>query len=195
MAKVWFQANDESLGSRELNWGVTRVGRAKLNHLVIEHPSISAYHCELVLSIDTLIVRDCDSTNGTYVNGVKVSESPLEPGHTLRFGEIEGRVFFSRDPVTVPELPRRMPKQAIPFDDGTISCLNHADRRAARHCPCCDGVFCPECIHVLNFKGRTRHHFCPICSTATEAIQWGEAEEGQETFWQRFKGFFGTRQP
>lgn len=195
MAKVWFQANDASLGSRELNWGVTRIGRAPDNHLVIDHPSISTHHCEFVLGLETLLIRDAGSTNGTFVDGERVQEAPLEPGQTLRFGEIEGRVYFCRDAVRVPELPRRTPKRSIAFDDGTVSCLNHADRRADRQCPRCAGVFCDECIRVLSFKGRKRHHFCPICSTETEPIQWGEGTGEQLTFWQRLKGALGGHQP
>ncbi len=195
MAKVWFQANDASLGSRELNWGVTRVGRASDNHLVIDHPSISTHHCEFVLGLDTLLVRDAGSTNGTFVDGARVQEAPLAPGQNLRFGEIEGRVYFSRDPVLVPEIPLPMRKNSIPFDDGTVSCLNHAAARASRHCPRCDGMYCDDCIHTLRFKGRAKHYFCPNCSCETEFIRWGETEQEQPSLWRRIVGIFGGRQP
>src|SRR5574337_585809 len=46
-----------------------RLGRGLDNHFQIEHPSVSAAHCELVLGNDGVRVRDCDSTNGTFVDG------------------------------------------------------------------------------------------------------------------------------
>ena len=39
-----------------------------------------------------MVVRDLNSTNGTYINGDKVSESPLKPGQILRLGQIELRL-------------------------------------------------------------------------------------------------------
>src|SRR6185436_2132983 len=195
MAKVWFQANDASLGSRELNWGVTRIGRARDNHLVIDHPSISTFHCEFVLGLDTLIIRDVGSTNGTYVDGTQVREAPLKPGQTLRFGEIEGKVYFSQDPVRVPEIPIPFNKRSIPFDDGTVSCLNHPDVRATRHCPRCARVFCNDCIHSLKFRGSIKHYFCPHCSTETEAIRWGDEEAHDQSLWQRIKKLWSGHRP
>ncbi len=39
-----------------------------------------------------MVVKDLNSTNGTYINGDKVSESPLKPGQILRLGQIELRL-------------------------------------------------------------------------------------------------------
>src|SRR6185295_17136683 len=187
MAKVWFQANDASLGSRELNWGITRIGRSRDNHLVIDHDSISAHHCEFVLELETLTIRDVGSTNGTFVDGNRVDEAPLNPGQNLRFGDIEGRVYFARDPVNVPELPLPLRKRSIPFDDGTVSCLNHATVRASRHCPECGEAFCNDCIHILKFRGSVRHYFCPFCSTETTLIVYGENEPQTHSLWHRIR--------
>ena len=34
-------------------------------------------------------IRDLGSTNGTYISGNKVAESPLQPGEVITFGEVE----------------------------------------------------------------------------------------------------------
>ena len=39
-----------------------------------------------------IVVRDLNSTNGTYINGEKVTESALKPGQILRLGQIEMRL-------------------------------------------------------------------------------------------------------
>ena len=46
----------------ELNLRVNRVGRSPKNDVQIEHPTVSAVHCEIVLADDGVIVRDCAST-------------------------------------------------------------------------------------------------------------------------------------
>ena len=38
---------------------------------------------------DDVYVRDLGSTNGSYINGNKVAESPLQPGEVITFGEVE----------------------------------------------------------------------------------------------------------
>jgi len=43
----------------ELNLGVNRLGRSPKNDVQIEHPTVSARHCEIVLADDGVWVRDC----------------------------------------------------------------------------------------------------------------------------------------
>jgi len=193
MARIHFQVGDRSLGSRELNWGVTRIGRARDNDLVIDHPSVSVHHCELVLGLESLIVRDCASTNGTFVDGQPVRESSLHPGQVLRFGEIEGRLEYSENRVSVPELPPPKQKQSVTLDDGTVSCLNHPNVRATRRCPRCKKMFCDSCIHHLSFRGSADHNFCPQCSAETELIAWEEGKQKKKSVWALIKGVFGGR--
>jgi hypothetical protein len=39
-----------------------------------------------------VIVKDLNSTNGTYINGEKITEKALKPGQILRLGQIEVRL-------------------------------------------------------------------------------------------------------
>ena len=50
---------------------------------------ISLVHCELALSNDGVYLNDCDSTNGTFLNGDPVKEAWLSPGQELRLGDVE----------------------------------------------------------------------------------------------------------
>ena len=38
------------------------------------------------------MVKDLNSTNGTYINGAKVTESAIKPGQILRLGQVEMRL-------------------------------------------------------------------------------------------------------
>jgi hypothetical protein len=45
-----------------------------------------------------VIVKDLGSTNGTFINGDKVTESPLKVGQILRLGQIEMRLETDTPP-------------------------------------------------------------------------------------------------
>ena len=78
--------------SFELKVDKTTVGRLEDNAFQIPEQSVSSHHCELLLKGSDVIVRDLNSTNGTYINGEKVSEKVLKPGQILRLGNVEARL-------------------------------------------------------------------------------------------------------
>jgi CheY-like chemotaxis protein len=69
----------------------TTIGRADGNAVKIPQASVSGWHCEVKLQGDELKVRDLCSTNGTLVEGRKISEAILKPGQTLRVGDVDLR--------------------------------------------------------------------------------------------------------
>src|SRR3974377_521887 len=78
--------------TQELKADKTTIGRVEDNTFQIAEPSVSSHHCEVLLRGNDVIVRDLNSTNGTFINGEKVTESPLKPGQILRLGQIEMRL-------------------------------------------------------------------------------------------------------
>src|SRR5262249_37590503 len=70
----------------------TTIGRVEDNNFQSSEPSVSSHHCEVILRGAEVIVRDLNSTNGTFINGEKVTESILKPGQVLRLGQIEMRL-------------------------------------------------------------------------------------------------------
>jgi CheY-like chemotaxis protein len=77
--------------SHELSHDWTTIGRADGNAVKIPQASVSGWHCEVKLQGDELKVRDLCSTNGTLVEGRKISEAILKPGQTLRVGDVDLR--------------------------------------------------------------------------------------------------------
>lgn len=70
------------------------IGRADDNSFCIPEPSISSHHCEVALKGDDLVVKDLNSTNGTFLNEAQLKaekESVLKPGQILRLGGVELR--------------------------------------------------------------------------------------------------------
>jgi pilus assembly protein CpaF len=52
-----------------------RVGRVRDNDIVLPKGNVSKHHCHLLLQNGQLVVEDLGSTNGTYVNGRKITEA------------------------------------------------------------------------------------------------------------------------
>ncbi len=64
---------------------VTRLGRGSDSDIRVEDPGASRNHCEIVLGTP-VILRDLKSTNGTMVNGARVTEAALEDGAAVQIG-------------------------------------------------------------------------------------------------------------
>ena len=75
--------------SFELGKSWVTIGRAPGNAFQIVETSVSGQHCEVFSRGDELVVRDMRSTNGTFINGVLVTEGLLKIGEVLRLGDIE----------------------------------------------------------------------------------------------------------
>jgi pSer/pThr/pTyr-binding forkhead associated (FHA) protein len=78
--------------SHELKVDKTTIGRVEDNTFQINEPSVSSHHCEILLRGNEVVVRDLNSTNGSFINGEKISETVLKPGQVLRLGQIEMRL-------------------------------------------------------------------------------------------------------
>lgn len=105
---------------------LTLVGRKRgLCDLVIDRGSISKLHCLLVKTDGLLFVRDLGSTNGTKVNGQRVTRGALLPGDELAFASIKFRVHLGPaepEPDEVgPEEPTEMIRVAP--EDGVLGSM------------------------------------------------------------------------
>jgi pSer/pThr/pTyr-binding forkhead associated (FHA) protein len=80
----------QSMAGRSVDLGErTTIGRVEDNTFQIAEPSVSSRHCEILLQGSEVLVKDLGSTNGTFINGEKITERVLKPGQTLRLGNIE----------------------------------------------------------------------------------------------------------
>ena len=93
MAKLVLLSAGMSGRSHELKVDKTTIGRVEDNTFQLTEPSVSSHHCELILQGSEVVVRDLNSTNGTFINGERITtDSILKPGQTLRLGHIEMRL-------------------------------------------------------------------------------------------------------
>jgi predicted component of type VI protein secretion system len=77
------------------------IGRLGDNDVKVEDASVSSHHGEIELGEGVAVLRDLDSTNGTFLNGEQVTgEHPLAEGDEIYFGSVRS-VFM--EPVASPE--------------------------------------------------------------------------------------------
>jgi pSer/pThr/pTyr-binding forkhead associated (FHA) protein len=93
---MWMlRSSEPDLSFRLLPGDVRTIGRAAGVQFIVDAPLVSRVHCRLTLSPDgDLTVEDLGSTNGTYVNDLRVEHpTALQPADTLKVG----RVSFAID--------------------------------------------------------------------------------------------------
>ena len=88
MARLTVSCEGVDLLTHELSGDIIMIGRAPANHIVIDHWTVSWQHAVLLRAGDSYRLKDLDSTNGTQINGVLVTDAELKDGDTIRFGSV-----------------------------------------------------------------------------------------------------------
>ncbi len=65
------------------------IGCKEDNHLILTDSTVSRHHAVLIESGGGYLIRDLDSTNGTYLDGVRIKEAVLEFGRVITLGETQ----------------------------------------------------------------------------------------------------------
>jgi adenylate cyclase len=74
------------------------VGRGAVCELPLQDPTVSRRHAELELAGAGVRIRDLGSTNGTYLNGVRVIDALATPGSRVAFGKVDFNVHAVEEP-------------------------------------------------------------------------------------------------
>lgn len=84
---AWLRVHEPRGGVREvaIGAGIT-IGRATDNDLVLRDERVSRHHGRIAGRRGTLLYSDLGSTNGSEVNGARVTEVVLGPGDLIRIG-------------------------------------------------------------------------------------------------------------
>jgi len=110
----------------KLTDGVTTIGRHDDCLIRIKSSQVSRRHCEIFEVAGKLTIRDLGSSNGTFVNGKRVSgQQALKPGDEVTVGAVTLRVAKPGQEVPAgPATPAFKPKaadtavvEALPVDE------------------------------------------------------------------------------
>jgi ABC transport system ATP-binding/permease protein len=74
---------------RILPGNIKTMGRSPGAEFVVDAAMVSRLHCRLTAGATELEVVDLESTNGTFVNGERVTQAILKEGDTLGVGRVD----------------------------------------------------------------------------------------------------------
>jgi len=163
-----------------LRTGVTPIGRSSAgNPYPIDHPSVADQHAEIVVDDVGCLYRDLGSGQPSTVADFPVQEAYLQPGQSLRVGEVDLRFDLGVAAAANPAQP------AIP--SGKLFCRSHPGSPAMHYCGTCQKPFCSLCV-----SGRSGHHYCRVCGSACTAVDASAAfePEVERSFYERIPGCF-----
>jgi pSer/pThr/pTyr-binding forkhead associated (FHA) protein len=90
---MWLLATEEQAETpftfRILPGNIKTMGRSTGAEFIVDATMVSRLHCRLTAGAAELEVVDLDSTNGTFVNGQRVTRATLSPGDRLGVGRVE----------------------------------------------------------------------------------------------------------
>jgi hypothetical protein len=171
MPKLLVKGGPE-LSEIELKAGSNTLGSGAGNDIQIEDPSISEFHCEIVISNGKAVVRDLGSTNGTLIDREPIQEAVVKPGQTLQIGNAE--MFFETEiplPRSLPAAPEmRISADPSPVTPKEITCKNHPTSPATLICGRCHQVVCEECVNS-RAVGKTSLKFCRSCGGSCAPLE------------------------
>lgn len=88
MAKLTIRSGPQAGMDLNMDQPSVRIGRGSGSNLIIQDNQASRQHAEISRQGNQYFIRDLGSTNGTFVNGQRISGSqPLQPGDQVRIGE------------------------------------------------------------------------------------------------------------
>lgn len=166
-------------GSFDLVNGMNTLGRAEDNRCVVPDDSVSSAHCFIDVSEARVLVRDLGSTNGTYLEGMRVVETLVVPGQVMRFGLVEYRVESRTVRISIPEIPFTGEELFPIFDDGSAACYRHQSILATAQCQQCSRTYCGDCVRSLKLKVGNAVYLCPDCSGRCTFIEPSPKTKGK----------------
>jgi pSer/pThr/pTyr-binding forkhead associated (FHA) protein len=104
------------------------IGRDPQCNLRPASAMISKRHCAVLVKGGQVLLRDFDSTNGTFVNDEQIKgEVPLKDGDVLRLGPLSFKVVIEGMPAPSKPTPPPKPKGADMADEDAAAALLSVD--------------------------------------------------------------------
>ena len=119
MAKLFVKFEDRILQEILLSGATVTIGRQPDNIVRIDNPAVSGHHAKVHGEEDHYVIEDCESFNGTYVNGQRIGKTVLNDGDIVTIGKhvIEFRVAAQYG---ILDSTVQVPKTTAPQLDRTV---------------------------------------------------------------------------
>ena len=88
MYKLTIRDNNNKLDEMYVSHEILKIGRNADNDIRLDDATVSSHHAEIQQLNDVVAIKDCDSTNGTYVNGKAISIHTLSDNDVIVIGKL-----------------------------------------------------------------------------------------------------------
>jgi len=97
---------------RELPIGTepVSIGRSPQSEIFVDNPAVSFHHAKVFSQGGIYYIQDLNSLNGTFLNGVRISQAPLSHGDAITVGKHTVRFSMDRPG----ETPQAVPSHPAP---------------------------------------------------------------------------------
>lgn len=131
---VMFKADGQRREFR-LRKPVTVIGRSTECDFQIPLAMVSRKHCQITLKADHIAVRDMGSSNGTFVNDLRVQQGDLQAGDKLVVGPVTFFVVVDGEPANLDAIRTTATPGAaggeIELEEGTVDVEAQQEQRRA----------------------------------------------------------------
>jgi len=86
---------------REFDQSVITIGAMEDNDIVVNHDTVSRYHCKIVQEKDAYVLVDTESTNGSYINRVRIREAYLRNSASIQVGKVQFTFHFADERMAI----------------------------------------------------------------------------------------------
>lgn len=163
-----------------LHGGLNTVGRNPTNDVVIHEASVSSFHAELTVDENGVMVRDLQSTNGTFIDDEPITEKEIRSGQVVQFGTVALRLLTEEIRISIPKLPVEEPESSPGFTPDGPRCSLNAALPATHRCVKCGHVFHYDSLRILRLSaGAAVMLFCPECSAQVQPIPGVDARKAR----------------
>jgi uncharacterized RDD family membrane protein YckC len=154
MAKIIINPTSSSKREFPLARTIVSIGRDPSNDVILPDAMVSRRHAVIEYRGSQYFLRDCNSSNGSVVNGDRVSERGLRDGDLVAIGT--ARLLFREELELEEPGAKVVPHPSVP----------------RLHCPSCQSdyrrgdLFCRECGFQIERPSGPPKAVCPSCGTA-----------------------------
>lgn len=96
MLTLLLKFNDKILKTIESEKNEIMIGRNTENDIVIENLAVSKAHARIVNQDEAYFIEDLNSTNGTYLNKIRVTKKDLKNNDIIIIGKHSLEIHFAK---------------------------------------------------------------------------------------------------
>lgn len=96
MLTILLKFNDKILKTIESEKNEIMIGRNAENDIVIENLAVSKAHARIVNQDESYFIEDLNSTNGTYLNKIRITKQGLKNNDIILVGKHSLEIHFAK---------------------------------------------------------------------------------------------------